>query len=120
MILLDPQIASQYLGTLAQISGTILAVFIAIIIYVFQDRVMAQSLTHAKGFLLSVIFTCSSWGILIFVSVAEIGALRMGIPYDDLRASSIGGWFGFSLFLLIYDFIRIMRLRMQSIQEGIL
>jgi hypothetical protein len=116
---LDPQIASQYLGTLAQISSTILAVFIAMIIYVFQDRVMGKLLTHAKGFLLSVIFTCSSWSILIFFSVTEISALRMGTSYDDLRVSYIGGWFGFSLFLLVYDFIRIIRLRMQSMREGL-
>jgi len=116
---MDPQIASQYLGTLAQISTTILAVFIAIVIYVFQDRVMAQILTHAKDFLFSIIFTCSSWGALIFVSVTEISGLRMGTPYDSPVGYYIGGWFGFSLFLIVYDFIRIIQLKMQSVKEGL-
>jgi hypothetical protein len=115
---MDPQIAAQYLGTLAQISSTIFAVFIAIIVYIFQDREMARLLSHAKGFLFFIIFTCSSWAVLIFVSVTEITALRIGTPFNDLIITYIGGWFGFSLFLLVYDFVRIIRLRMQLTRNG--
>jgi uncharacterized membrane protein YiaA len=83
---LDAQIASQFLGTLIQVAGTILAVYVAIILYILQDKEVAQQSLHNKGFYITLIVTCSFFTLTIIACLSQLLNLSPGQSFDSQQA----------------------------------
>jgi len=96
---MEPQIALHLFATIAQISGTVLGIYVAITIFAFQDKTLGKLMKREKYVLwLSPAFT---WVIATIVAVEGLRTLDLEKPYDDLRASVIVGLFYIALFLLL-------------------
>lgn len=114
---MDPQIALQFLGTLIQTSGTILAIYIAILIYTLQDKTLSSLLLKDKSFLGTIGLSCGLWVLIIALSLADLFSLNLKEPYSDFMAFNKASVFVFALLFMVADFIRLIWKRKKLLQE---
>jgi hypothetical protein len=79
----DPQIATAFLSTVAQIATALFAVYLALVIFAIQDRKVAKGL--AKRGLFKVFFLSSCVVFTFFVAslLREFLFLNLSTPYSD-------------------------------------
>ena len=109
---MDPQIALQLILTLAKISGTILAMFMAVIIFALRDEDLARLilLKETRGYapLLTLLSGCFALGSQIIISILETFHINLGESYDDLRMVFILGLFSLSIVLVLGIFVTLL------------
>jgi hypothetical protein len=84
---LDPQMAAQFLGSLAQISATFFAVYLAILVYILQEKSLARVLLRENIFKALLFVTCAVFVFLIAVCLEQLIELNPLNPYSNSRAS---------------------------------
>lgn len=114
---MNPQIAAQFLGTMAQVSVTILAIYIAVITYILQDKDLGKRLINSKPFLLSFGFTCLGYSSLIVQCFIDFLKLDLQEQYSDTNAFSFIFLFCFSLCLLFGNFLLVMSRRRKFLNK---
>lgn len=111
MIELDPQIAAQFLGTIAQVSATIFAIYLALITIILQDKELSKIFLKGKLYLVtfSLVFLCYS--VLLSVSLWDFFRLRLGEQFSDFYAFSLFVGFVFSLAALSLNFFLLLNIK---------
>jgi predicted membrane channel-forming protein YqfA (hemolysin III family) len=64
---LEPQVAMQFLNTMIQVMGTILAIYVAVIVFIIQEREVAKRSLRSSGFYYTITYTCA----LFVLTIAE-------------------------------------------------
>ena len=103
---MDPQVAVALLATIAQISGTVLAIYIAVVIFILQDETLARLILKdgklgATFILLGPAFT---WAFVTTLAIIELLTLDLEKPYSDFVAFAVVITFGVALFLMVVRF----------------
>lgn len=84
---MDPQTALQLLLTLAKISGTILAILMAIIVFAIRDEDLARMILlgkpHSYWPLIALSISCFLFALGIVVPLLVIFKLNFGEPVSD-------------------------------------
>lgn len=101
---MDPQIALQLYVTIAKISATILALYMAMIIFALRDEILSQLILRHRLPYFTVLLTCCVLSLATIVSVLELLVLDLEVPYEDSRASSGFLLLCSSVFLMLYSF----------------
>lgn len=105
---MDAQIAAQFLGTIAQVTVTLFAVYLAIIVYVFQDREIAKALLKNRYFIGAFGISCVDFGCviaLLFEAFLTIGPER---PLDNTIAFGMIGLFSILFTMTIITYVAIL------------
>jgi len=105
---MDAQIAAQFLGTLIQTAGTIFAIYIAIFIYVLQERNLAALYFGKKHIFLGFALSCLAWSGLIICAMTEFLKLNLTQPFSDNSAFFYTVYFIISFLLLLYNFVLLV------------
>lgn len=96
---MDPQIAVQVLLTIAKISGTMLAIFMAVIIFSLRDESLARLILLRKprggAPLFTLLTTCFLFGLEIIGSLFLASQVNLGESYGD--AEMLGSLVAFSV-----------------------
>lgn len=108
---MDSQVALQFLAVLVQVSGTILAVFRAINIFILQDRLLAQIFFKFKILMVSFGVNCVLWASVLLSYLWSFFTLNLEEPYSD--GSAYGHLFSFIIALatLFLYFARLVWIR---------
>ena len=114
---MDPQIASQLLGTLVQVSGTILAVYVAVILYILQEKSLAQLLLKPKYFYVSFGASCAGFSTIILFSLGYFLLLKFEQPFSDSAAFYLVLGFAISLLLLFVNCGIVIWLRRKVLRK---
>ncbi len=79
----DPQVATAFLSTLAQIAAALFAVYMALIIFTVQDRKLAKRLIKKRSF--QVLFVLSSVVFTFFIAslLREFLFISSSTSYSD-------------------------------------
>ena len=106
---MDPQIALQLFLTIAKISGTMLAIFLAIVIFALRDKDVARLFLTKKQYHyapLIAVFACAFlFGLMIMSSLFNALDVNLEVPFDE---SIVRGNFSFfypSLYFLSYSIL---------------
>ncbi len=109
---MDPQITVQLLLTVAKISGTILAIFMAIIIFALRDEDLARLLLQGEPFgflpLITLVAGCLTLILQIAVSLFTVFRINLGESYDDLNMAIVLIMFSLSLTLVVSTFVVLL------------
>lgn len=81
---MDAQIAAQFLGALLQVAATIFAVYIALIIFIIQDRVLSSVFLKYKIVSSTFVIGCVTWIATIFSYIMEFHKLGLAEPYGEM------------------------------------
>jgi hypothetical protein len=113
---MDPQIAAQFLGTLAQICATIFAVYLAAMIYVFQEKREELLRTPKRTALLLITFLtgCTLYSITLVYALSSLVLIDPSSSFPDSTAQ--GSVIVFFLSLL-FSFVSITVL-LKTLTEG--
>ena len=106
---METVVALQFLGTLAQVSVTIFAVYLALITYILQDKKLWKKVKKSKVFLLSFVFTCASYSLLLTLCFVGFGILGFGMPISDWAINGFILMFVVSLIGLFANFIDVLQ-----------
>jgi len=111
---MDPQVALHLLATIAQISGTVLAIYVAITIFALQDKTLVKLMQ--KWSYVFFLFPALSWVITTIGAVVGLSMLDLERPYDDYNAYAIVTSFCVSLFLMLLRFWTIIRVKFSYVR----
>lgn len=116
---MDPQIASQFLGTLTGLAGTILAAYVAVVMIIVQDREIFQELEEHKELYWLIGATCAVFGIAVlhylwqFLILTPQNPLPQLLIFVDFFIFVIG----IALLLLNVGTVILMRIRGKQKKE---
>ena len=101
---MDPQVAVALLATIAQISGTVLAIYAAVVIFILQDETLAKALLPESESVFPVVAPVFSWLLITFWAIVNLAMLDLRRPYDDITALATILWFFGSLLFMFAKF----------------
>jgi len=109
---MDPHIALQLLLTLAKISGTILAIFMAIIIFALRDENLAQHILQGKPLGYIPLFTlltgCICLALQIIYTLFEVFHINLEESYNDSEMVHALVFFSISIALVLQNFVMLL------------
>lgn len=80
---MDPQVATAFLGTVAQIATALFAVYLALIIFAFQDRKLARRLMKRKLFKIVFLISCVAFTFFVATLLREFLFVNSSTSYSD-------------------------------------
>ena len=88
---MDVTVATAFLETFAQLSVTLLAIYLAVIVFFLQDKDLAKVLVKDNLFLTTLVLTFVLFSIQLFVAL-----------FDLTRISNLSGFFPTYYFLEMF------------------
>jgi len=93
---MDLQVAIQILLTLAKITGTMLAVYMAVLIFALSDKNISQLILRFRRVRLALMGTAFMFFFNIFWDIGTVALIDPGNPYINI---DIAVFFAFLLFV---------------------
>ena len=109
---MDPNIALQFFLTLAKICGTVLAIFMAIIVFALKDEDLARLLLQKEpgGYapLLTLLLGCTTLITLMLGALFEIVQTNWGELYDVSSLMTYLAGFSIALVFVFFTFVMLL------------
>lgn len=106
---MDPQVATQFVGVLAQICATIFAVYLAAMLYVFQQKDLLRITKQTTLLMITFLTGCALYTVTLLYALLSLIVIEPSSSFPDSTAISLLSGFSLSLFFSLTSILVLFR-----------
>jgi hypothetical protein len=112
---MNPEIAVQIFSDIAKISGTILSIFIAVIIFAVTDKDLMNIILKDKAAKVTVTLATIFWSLEVILSLVVMSRIDTAQPFDPYGLWGFILFFAIEIFLTLYVFFLLLHAKQRSL-----